>query len=317
MEYSKNFTQCAADYIAELRMEGRHATAHVYKNALRSFTTYCGLPHIPFTHFTRELLRGYAAFLHGQNLKPNTISTYMRMLRCIYNKGVEEGIAPYVPRLFREVYTGVDVRQKKALPPFELHKLLYTDPGDETLRHTQSIASLLFQFCGMPFTDFAHLEKSALKQNLLRYKRTKTGTPISIEVLDTAKELIERLRNCRSPSDNCPDYLFAILSGVQNPTDAAAYCEYQSALRTFNNRLKSLARALRLKNPVTSYTLRHSWATIAKHRGVPVEMISESLGHTSIKTTQIYLKGFDLVERTKVNQSNISYVKKFVLEDEE
>lgn len=62
---------------------------------------------------------------------------------------------------------------------------------------------------------------------------------------------------------------------------------------------------------LTSYTFRHSWATTAKYRGVPIEMISESLGHKSIKTTQIYLKGFELSERTKVNRLNYSYVMNF------
>jgi site-specific recombinase XerD len=70
-----------------------------------------------------------------------------------------------------------------------------------------------------------------------------------------------------------------------------------------------LARALHLKSPVTSYTLRHSWATIAKYRGVSIEMISEALGHKSIKTTQTYLKGFGLEERTEVNKGNLSYIR--------
>ena len=73
--------------------------------------------------------------------------------------------------------------------------------------------------------------------------------------------------------------------------------------------LRGLAKALHLTSPVTSYTIRHSWATTAKYRGVPIEMISESLGHKSIKTTQIYLKGFALKERTEVNRMNLSYVK--------
>ena len=90
-----------------------------------------------------------------------------------------------------------------------------------------------------------------------------------------------------------------------------AYREYQSALRRFNNDLKSLSRKLRISSSVTSYTLRHSWATTAKYRGVPIEMISESLGHKSIKTTQIYLKGFELEERTRVNKLNYSYVCSF------
>ena len=75
----------------------------------------------------------------------------MRMLRSIYNRGVESGRAPYVHRLFHDVYTGVDICQKKALPVGELNRLLYEDPKSERLRRTQAIAALMFQFCGMSF----------------------------------------------------------------------------------------------------------------------------------------------------------------------
>ena len=51
----------------------------------------------------------------------------------VYKRQVEAGSAPYVPRLFHDVYTGVDIRQKKALPVTELHKLLYEDPKSERL----------------------------------------------------------------------------------------------------------------------------------------------------------------------------------------
>ena len=303
------FSRCADIYIGRLREEGRYSTAHVYQNALLSFSKFCGVHSVSFRQVTRDRLRRYEQHLYACGLKPNTISTYMRMLRCIYTRGVEAGSAPYVPRLFHDVYTGVDVRQKKALPIGELRRLLYEDPKSERLRRTQAIAALMFQFCGMSFADLAHLEKSALDQNVLRYNRIKTKTPMSVEILDTAKEMINRLRSNQDSHPDSPDYLFDILSSDKKRTDERAYREYQSALRRFNNRLKDLARALRLKSPVTSYTLRHSWATTAKYRGVSIEMISESLGHKSIKTTQIYLKGFGLKERTEVNKGNLSYVR--------
>ena len=307
---SKNgFSRCGELYIGRLRKEGRHSTAHVYKNALFSFSKFCGISNVSFRQVTRERLRCYGQYLDECGLKPNTISTYMRMLRSIYNRGVEAGNAPYVPRLFSEVYTGVDVRHKKALSADELHKLLYEDPKSERLRRTQSIASLLFQFCGMSFADLAHMEKSALDSGVLRYNRIKTKSPMSVEVLDSAKELMGLLRNKQDSLPDCPDYLFDILRGDKKRKDEGAYREYQSALRRFNNNLKELARVLRLKSPVSSYTFRHSWATTAKYRGVSIEMISESLGHKSIKTTQIYLKGFSLKERTEVNRGNLSYVK--------
>lgn len=309
MKNKTGFSRCGELYIDHLKNDGRFSTAHVYKNALNSFTRFCGTPSVSFRLLSRERLRLYEKHLFNCGLLPNTVSTYMRMLRCIYNRGVEAGCAPYVVRQFHDVYTGVDVRQKKALPVQELHDLLYKDPMSEKLRRTQATAALMFQFCGMSFADLAHLEKSSLNQDVLRYHRVKTNTPITLEVMDTAKEMIERLRNHEPSRPDCPDYLFDILRGDKKRKDERAYREYQSALRKFNNQLKELARVLHLKSPVTSYTLRHSWATTAKYRGVPIEMISESLGHKSIKTTQIYLKGFELSERTKVNKGNLSYVK--------
>ncbi|WP_172504100.1 phage integrase SAM-like domain-containing protein, partial [Bacteroides acidifaciens] len=140
---SKNgFSRCGELYIGRLREEGRHSTAHVYKNALFSFSKFCGMSNVSFRQVTRGRLRCYGQYLYECGLKPNTISTYMRMLRSIYNRGVEAGNTPYVPRLFGDVYTGVDVRQKKALPIDELHKLLYEDPKSERLRRTQAIAAL-------------------------------------------------------------------------------------------------------------------------------------------------------------------------------
>lgn len=313
MMNKNGFSRCGETYVTRLREEGRYSTAHVYKNALLSFSKYCGHSHISFSQVTRDNLRRYGQYLYECGLKPNTISTYMRMLRCIYNRGVESGSARYVPRLFHDVYTGVDVRQKRALPFGELHRLLYEDPHSERLRRAQAIAALMFQFCGMSFADLAHLEKMALDRNVLRYNRVKTKTPMSVEVVDTTRGLISQLRKKHDtlPGADFPDYLFDILRGDKKRKEESAHREYQSALRKFNNDLKDLGRVLRLTSPVSSYTIRHSWATTAKYRGVPVEMISESLGHKSIKTTQTYLKGFGLKERTKVNIMNISYIRKW------
>ena len=309
MTNKKGFSRCGELYIDRLREEGRYSTAHVYKNALFSFSVFCGTCNVSFRQINRESLRLYGQYLYENGLKLNTISTYMRMLRSIYNRGVEAGNAPFVPRLFHEAYTGIDVCQKRALTAAELHRLLFDDPRSERLRRIQDIASLLFQLCGMSFADLAHLEKSALENNILRYNRIKTKTPMSVEVLDSAMVKIDRLRSVRKSQPGCPDYLLDILCGDKSRKDEKAYREYQSALRWFNNSLKELARALHLKSPVTSYTLRHSWATIAKYRGVSIEMISEALGHKSIKTTQTYLKGFGLEERTEVNKGNLSYIR--------
>ena len=297
MRNKNGFSRCAEFYIGRLRKEGRYSTAHVYKNALFSFSKFCGTLNVSFRQVTRESLRRYGQYLYECGLKPNTISTYMRMLRSIYNRGVEAGIAPYVPRLFHDVYTGVDVRQKKALPAVELYKLLYEDPKSERLRRTQAIAALMFQFCGMAFVDFAHLKKENVRGGVLEYKRQKTGTPMLIEVQSTAWE---SLRELSSDVGKDSPYLFPFLKGIK--VGKEAYKEYTSALAHFNRNLKRLARACGVSIPITSYSIRHSFAMILKEQDVPIEMISELLGHKSIKTTQIYLKSFSLEKMSAVNK---------------
>ena len=305
---STNVLSFFKEQITLLESSNKLGTARNYRRTLSSFSLFLEGRDIPFRLLDEPLVIRYESWLRSRGVLRNSSSFYMRVLRSVYNKAVTKRLVKQTFP-FQNVYTGVDIRQKKALPMSELRRLLYEDPKSESLRRTQSIAALMFQFCGMSFADLAHLEKSSLEQNVIRYNRVKTKTPISVEILDTAKDMINQLRNRQPPHPNCPDYLFNILSGDKKRKDESGYREYQSALRRFNNRLKGLAKALRLTSPVTSYTLRHSWATTAKYRGVSIEMISELLGHKSIKTTQIYLKGFELRERTEVNRMNLYYVR--------
>ncbi len=294
-------------HVLRLRRSGRYSTAHVYRCALRSLSLFCG-GRLPFRLVTPDFLDRYSRHLLRLGLKPNTVSTYMRMLRSVYNLGVASGLARPSSHLFRGVYTGVDTRHKRSIPLSELHRLLYSDPGSARLRRVQSVASLLFSLCGMPFVDLAHLERNSLNGGILRYHRVKTLSAVSVAVPPPAVAVMGPLLNVRRPLPGRPDYLLSILSGRHARGCEASYKEYQSALRSFNRGLKSLASSLGLSVSVSSYTLRHSWATVAKRRGVPVEMISESLGHRSLRTTQIYLRSFSVEERGQVNLSNIRYV---------
>ena len=95
-------------------------------------------------------------------------------------------------------------------------------------------------------------------------------------------------------------YLFPFLEGMKTGEDA--YKEYNTVLGGFNRRLKILSESIGIHTRVTSYTIRHSFATTLKEQNVPIEMISELLGHKSIKTTQIYLKSFSLEKLSTVNK---------------
>ena len=302
------FTEYARECIVKLEKEGRYSTAHLYNNALRSYTECLNKPIVQFRDFNRERLKHYELWLLGRHKRSNTVSTYMRMLRSIYNKGVDAGHAVYVIRLFHDVYTGVDTTHKKSLPRNELHALLYKDPGTDLLRTTQCTARLLYQLCGMPFVDLAHVRDSDIIDGVLVYRRIKTGVKVCVKLLQSVVDTMSRLHNLsHDHRKKNNDYVFDILSGKNLLKSLSGYTEYQSALRGFNSQLSLLARRLGIRSRISSYTLRHSWATTAKNTGASIEMISELLGHKSIRTTQIYLSSFNVVELAKVNRKACSY----------
>lgn len=304
------FTGFAHQCIVHLEEEGRYSTAHLYRNALRSYSDHLRKPVVLFPDISRDHLRRYQHHLADLGHLPNTISTYMRMLRSIYNKGADLGHAPYVHRLFHDVYTGIDSSHKKALLREELQTLLYRDPGSEVLREVQSRARLIYQLCGIPFVDLTHISRSNISGDMLEYYRMKTGTKVCVKLLDSAVETMTSFTvGASSPPEGKGKYLLNILRSDQGFRSPEGYTEYQSALRRFNKSLCLLGKVLGLKERISSYTLRHSWATTAKYTGAPIEMISESLGHKSVKTTQIYLAGFKTSDLAEVNKKTCEYVK--------
>ncbi|BCS84652.1 MULTISPECIES: tyrosine-type recombinase/integrase [Prevotella] len=288
---SLSFSQFAVRCSAQLEADGRFATARLYRNALKSFTNYIRRSEVQFTDLTRKRLVAYERDLRYHNYCPNTISTYMRMLRAIYNKGVDAGYARFVFRLFHDVYTGIDISRRRALDAKDLKTLLCANIEQPALKRTQKIAASLYSLCGMSFVDFMNINFSSVNSGVLTYNRHKTGTSISISVMKKTMKIVNDLNMPRS-----------------DMRTAEGYRRYQSRLRYFNSCISRLAAALGITRRVSSYTLRHSWATAALRNHVPVELISAALGHRSIRTTQIYLGGFSAAEIGAVNSKICRYL---------
>ena len=181
---TNSFTKCAHNHIDKLTEEGRFSAREVFKYAIQSFAKFSGTDEVSFSQVTKESLKQYEQSLKDRGYSLNTVSTYLRMIRAVYNIGVDRGLAPYIPRLFRDVFTGVETKQKEALPAKDLQVLLSTPVESEKLKKTQAMAKLMFLFCGMPFVDLAHLQNKNLDSGILRYNRCKTGTLMTVEVLN-------------------------------------------------------------------------------------------------------------------------------------
>lgn len=292
-----SFTEGVRRYMTRLRAAARFSSAKSYQDALNSLIRFFGRDEIAYDDITRANLRRYQDDLLRRGRSWNTVSTYMRRVRCVYNQAVDGGEATYVPNLFKEIFTGVESRRKKAVTQEEIRRLITAPVGSPGLRQAQLAVTLMFQYGGMAFVDLSHLRAGNFREGVLDYRRQKTGTPMRILIPEATRNPLQELSSHTRPDS---PYLFPFLSGTRS--GEAAYREYNTSLARFNQRLRALARAAGITATVSSYTIRHSFASILKELDVPIEMISELLGHKSIKTTQIYLKSFSLEKLASVSR---------------
>ncbi|KAA3233869.1 tyrosine-type recombinase/integrase, partial [Akkermansia sp. BIOML-A40] len=174
------------------------------------------------------------------------------------------------------------------------------------MRRAQDMFVLMFLLRGLPFVDLAYLRKSDLRDNVITYRRRKTGRPLSVTLTPEALELLKKYMN----RDSHSPYLFSLLKSGEGTKEA--YREYQLALRSFNQQLLLLGQLLGLGDRLSSYTARHTWATTAYYCEIHPGIISEAMGHSSITVTETYLKPFRNKKIDEANQLVTDFVKRIV-----
>ena len=143
-----------------LQMEGNFGTAHVYRSSLNAIIAYCGEEDLLFSEVTSEWLKGFEVYLRSRGCSWNTVSTYLRTFRAVYNRAVDLRKASYVPHLFRSVYTGTRADHKRALCDEDMKKvfakLSRTSGVPFAVCQAQELFILMFSLRGMPFVDLAY-----------------------------------------------------------------------------------------------------------------------------------------------------------------
>ena len=143
-----------------LQVEGNFGTAHVYRSSLNAIIAYCGKADFTFEEVSPEWLKGFEIHLRSRGCSWNTVSTYLRTFRAVYNRAVDLGKAPYVPHLFRSVYTGTRTDHKRALCDEDMKKvfakLSRTSGVPFAVCQAQELFILMFSLRGMPFVDLAY-----------------------------------------------------------------------------------------------------------------------------------------------------------------
>lgn len=274
--------------------------AETYQSALNSFCLYINKVEILMEDIDSKMIEGYESYLKQKKLTLNTISFYMRILRAIYNRAVKSGtIADKKP--FDHVFTTMTKTAKRAIPIQTIQKIAQAHITNKNEALARDLFLFSFYTRGMSFVDIAYLKKTDLNNTYLIYKRKKTGQELKIAWRKEMQELVDR----NSSKDGV--HLLGILD--ENSEKSLRF-QYHYTQCIINTALKRLGKQLNLKTNLTMYVARHSWATIARQKNIPLSVICDGMGHNSEKTTQIYLQSVDAETIDRCNDKLIAAITK-------
>lgn len=277
------FTNFVDVLLQQLRDRKKHRLMETYSCTKRSFMKFRQQQDIKMADIDSKLMDDYECYLKQTGLTLNSISFYMRILRAIYNKAVKDGLAQD-KHPFCNVFTKTTKTAKRAVSMDTIQKLASAEIKNKTEQLARDLFLFSFYTRGMAFVDIAFLRKADIHNGYLIYKRKKTGQELKVAWRKQMQDIVDR-----HPSKD-GEHLLGVLDSKSVKTLRFQYHYKQCHI---NEALKRLANRLGLGVHLTMYVARHSWATIAKERNVPISVISDGMGHNSEKTTQIYLKSVD------------------------
>ena len=226
-------------------------------------------PGLDFKDITYTFLKDFEVYLREKGNGINTVAKHLRQLRTLVNEAINQGYIHADAYPFRKFKIKQEKGRHEFLTPDELKKLENLEVHDLKLRHVLD-AFLFCCYVGLRFSDFCQLTPSNFirvnGKRWLHFKSIKTGIELRLplHLLFEGKALAILDRNCITE--------FASLGSNSE----------------VNKALSVITSMARIKKHVTYHTARHTCATLLIHQGVPITTVQRLLGHTSVKTTEIY-----------------------------
>ena len=261
--YEFDFMSCFSKHISDYEKAGRKGSAANYRSSYRLLLSFLDGQHLTSQHLSARWAERYERWLRARGVKKRLI-----------------------PASFPNPFTHLTVRQtvtrKRALSRETIKRICTADLS--ALHPKYSLARDIFMFSfftrGMSFVDMVYLRNSDIHDGVLTYARHKTGQMLSMRIEPQLQHIIDRYSNA-SP------YILPVLAKDDS------YDNYRQQQRELNKFIRKIGVLLNIPEPLTFYVARHSWATLARDCGTPLTVISAGMGHTSERTTRIYLAQLD------------------------
>lgn len=256
-----------------------------------------------FSDVNLNFLNRYEEYHVAKGWKLNSIFVIVRTFKTLINKAREEEVVrqdydpfkDYSLKKFRGIVT-----EKRALDKEQIKKIETLELKPCSSIYNSRHYFMFSLYCrGMNFADMADLKWKDIKNGEFEYTRNKTNKRFHVKLIEPANEILKYFK--RHYFENMESYVFPILK-PSHVTAMSRENRKVKMLRIINSDLKEIAKLCDIKETLTMYVARHSFATILKMKGVQTSVISELLGHRSESTTQIYLDSFGKDQLDEANK---------------
>ncbi|WP_163319939.1 site-specific integrase [Dysgonomonas sp. 520] len=283
-----------------LRKDGQIGTMIFYQNALVSLERFAG-ESVAFTSITVDWLKKYENFLLKGGMQYATVGMRMRGLRTIINMAIRDNLINKQSYPFGrdkyEIKTGESI--KKALTLEQINKFVNYDDNEKETEFYRDLWFFIYLCNGINAADLVKLKFKNIIDGEIYFIREKTKRTtknikhIRAIITPEMEAIIKKWGNLPHKSN----YIFNLLLNYSENPEVHKY-EVQLFIKRMNTKTKDIGNKLGIGN-VTTYTARHSYATVLKRSGANISYISESLGHSNLTTTESYLASFERKEREK------------------
>lgn len=290
--------------IDENKRSGKISTAMAYKDSKLTLFKFAK-ENIQFSEINPDFLIRFEISMRERGNKNGSIAFRMRQLRALFNKAIIRGMAKkkdYPFSLYKISKLKLE-NNKRALSIEEFKQLLDLDITlYPNLKFSLDLFLFSFYTMGMNYVDVMELKWSNINNVVLSYTRSKTKRKIVQKLLPPALDILKHYRSLPSQTE----YIFPILL-KHNLTPQQKANRKHKMMRKYNTDLSTIAYLANINSRLTSYVARHSYATILKHKGVPIDVISQALGHSNTKITEVYLKSFEneVIDEANKNLLNL------------
>lgn len=268
------------------RYTSREMSASTKKNYQATWNTIAAFEKaaasITLDDINRDWVERYNLYLIGRGSKQNTRTIRIRHIESVFNYAIDNELTKNFP--FRRLKLNMEGTKNRDLTVEELREIFNTDVAEKK-KPLLDAFKIMFMLLGINLHDFYDLTASNVVNGRIEYTRLKTGKKYSIMIQPELKELMDKYKGT---------------------TKLFSFCEKYKNRLTFNISLNNFLGEI--KEGLTTYYARHTWATLAFKLGIPKDTISMALGHSfGVRVTSTYINA-DLSRVDEANRYVIDYV---------